>query len=206
MREGRGRWAGGLSNRLLRNTYCITLAIGLIFSVPCQAGVSQSGDTVVIEGRITDETADKFVDAVYGKAIRQVIFRNSTGGQWRAGQRLANLIVGRNLTTVAEGYCVSACATAFLAGDERLFSGATPSPMLAYHLPYSAQELTNIDNYAALTLAWLEKRTKRPIHPTVKAAILGGKPPAGGIFFLAEDDPEALAYGGLTTRVRQLRA
>lgn len=58
---------------------------------------------------------------------------SGVGGSSRAAYRIAEIVESNRLDTIAQGRCLSACATIFLAGQNRyLARGAT----LGFHAPY----------------------------------------------------------------------
>jgi hypothetical protein len=91
---------------------------------------------ITISGEIEDVDADTFISLAYGKKIEKVIFHDSPGGSWRAGQRIGNWLQGRGITTVAAHVCASSCAMAFLGGDKRMFAPDSPKAVLIYHAPF----------------------------------------------------------------------
>jgi hypothetical protein len=172
-----------------------------LFFLPASYGfasVGLAGDTITVEGFISYEDADKFVDLAYAANIKKVIFRNSEGGSWSAGLRIGNRIAARGITTVVEGYCGSACAMAFLGGSVRELSLASPEPVLIYHLPFSLDTKKTELSLAGAYFSWIEEHTGKPINTQFKAAIESATRQGGGVYFYAEDDPNIIKYGGRT--------
>lgn len=163
------------------------------------AGVTLDQDSVLFEGMITSVVADDFIGLAYGKEIKRVIFRNSPGGSWSAGQRIGHWLLGKNITTVVDGYCASACASAFLGGDAREFSKDTPNSMLVFHAPYFGPDKAVVETLKYAYFSWIEKRTGRPVDDTFMKAINEIKDSAaGGVVFFSEDAPLVIAHGGVT--------
>ncbi len=165
---------------ILHNGLLLWLAL---FTLPAQAAtLTLDAETVTIEGRIFDADADHFVTLTYGKTISTVIFKNSSGGQWKAGQRLSNLIMRRGITSVVEGVCASSCAMAFLGGDVRRFGENATNPMLVFHAPFLPHELRPLESLKEAFFAWFEERTGKPLHPLFKKTIDAQQTPGGGVF------------------------
>lgn len=162
------------------------------------ADVSASRDTITIQGKLSNEDADRLVVAMNENVIKTVIFKNSPGGEWRAGKRIGSFLLGKNITTVVEGVCASSCATAFLGGDKRLFSKNGAVPILFFHVPYSPTDNKTIEIYKDQFFAWIESRTKQKISQKFVDAINGSVSIRGGVFFFSPRDPIVLSSGGVT--------
>ena len=88
------------------------------------------GNTVFATGPVGDDYR-KFVDALDNKAIEQVVFVNSPGGDLWTGMAVGHLLVERGLKTVVAGTCASACSLMFMGGKSRTFAD-TFHPTLTY--------------------------------------------------------------------------
>jgi hypothetical protein len=93
-----------------------------------------SGSQLVLSGFINDSDYDKFLSHLT-PTVRTVVFTDSPGGLHLIGLALAREIRRRGLSTVASGYCNSACANAFLGGAERRL--ANNRSYVAFHGNYS---------------------------------------------------------------------
>ena len=162
------------------------------------ADVTASGDTITVQGKLLNEDADKLVAAMNEGAIKTVIFKNSAGGEWRAGMRIGSFLLGKNITTVVEGVCASSCALAFLGGDNRIFSKNGPAPILFFHVPYSPSDSKTLEIYKQPFFSWIESRTNQKINQKFVDAINASVSIRGGIFFFSPTDPIVLSSGGIT--------
>lgn len=180
-----------------RKIAALLLMSGVLFpfDLANAAVLTMSGEQITIEGRIRDADVDKYIELSYGKSITRVIFRASSGGQWRAGQRLGNLLLGRKITTVVDGVCASSCAMAFLGGDTREYAKPPTKSALVFHAPYLPGHAQPLATLKEAFYGWIVFRTGKPIIPAFRAAIDGVKTTDGGVFFLQDEN------GQLTTRV-----
>lgn len=168
----------------------------------CEAAVSLSDTVMTVTGTIEDADADAFITLAYGKKIEKIIFRDSPGGSWRAGQRIGTWLPGRGITTVVEGVCASACAAAFLGGDKRMFSPTSPRAVLAYHAPFLQTNNMTVEPLKHAWFTWIEQRTGRPIYQGFKTAINNMVNTKGAVIFRSESNPDVIANGGQTILCR----
>lgn len=92
--------------------------------------VRADGQAILLSGGINDGSAEQLEKALeIAPAVTTVVF-SSEGGWIREGKMLADVIRKQGLNTYIEGYCVSACTIAFLAGKER---AAAPSAKIGFH-------------------------------------------------------------------------
>ncbi len=90
-------------------------------------------DGVCFRGNTTDANAAAFVDTIASIDPRVPLFVvvNSSGGEINAAMAMAEALVPRQTTVVAERQCMSSCANyLFLAGDRRVVAAGT---LLGYH-------------------------------------------------------------------------
>lgn len=90
-------------------------------------------DGLCFQGKMTDASSAVFVDAIAQTSVEAplVIVVSSGGGEINAAMAMAEAIVPRQTTVVAERECLSSCANyMFLAGDRRVVAEGT---LLAYH-------------------------------------------------------------------------
>lgn len=93
-----------------------------------------SGDQLILRGFIDLQAYDKFVRMIT-PSVRTVVLTDSPGGARISGQKIAYEIRRRQLSTIALGNCVSACANLFLGGVERRL--ADSASVLAFHSNYT---------------------------------------------------------------------
>ena len=116
-------------------TVWLFVSLLLLGAVPTSAmEMSVSGSQLILSGFINELDYDKFLSHLT-PAIRTVVFTNSPGGVHLIGLALAHEIRRRGLSTVALGYCNSACANAFLGGADRRL--ANDRSYVAFHGNYS---------------------------------------------------------------------
>jgi hypothetical protein len=116
-------------------TVWLLVSLLLLGAVPTSAmEMSVSGSQLILSGFINELDYDKFLSRLT-PAIRTVVFTNSPGGVHLIGLALAHEIRRRGLSTVALGYCNSACANAFLGGAGRRL--ANDRSYVAFHGNYS---------------------------------------------------------------------
>lgn len=107
------------------------LLLGLLLGFCAQAmGLVVQGNVVFATGAVGDDYR-KFVDALDNKAIDQVVFVNSPGGDLWTGMAVGRLIAERGLRTVVAGKCESACSLMFMGGKTRTFADSF-RPALTY--------------------------------------------------------------------------
>lgn len=90
-------------------------------------------DGLCFRGNATDANAAAFVEALAETSADAllVIVVNSSGGEINAAMAMAEAMVPRQTTVVAERQCMSSCANyLFLAGDRRVIA---PGTLLGYH-------------------------------------------------------------------------
>ena len=116
-------------------TVWLVVSLLLLGAVPTSAmEMSVSGSQLILSGFINELDYDKFLSHLTPD-IRTVVFTNSPGGVHLIGLALAHEIRRRGLSTVALGYCNSACANAFLGGADRRL--ANDRSYVAFHGNYS---------------------------------------------------------------------
>lgn len=98
-----------------------------------------SGTQLLMQGPVTDGDLAKLKKSFFeNPAIDTVVLRNSFGGDAWTGYRIGELLREKKVTTVASGWCVSACSRIFLGGVKRLFSNdyAATSTYVGFHGHY----------------------------------------------------------------------
>ena len=116
-------------------TVWLFVSLSVLGAAPTSAmEMTVSGSQLILSGFINELDYDKFLSHLT-PAVRTVVFTNSPGGLHLIGLALAHEIRRRGLSTVASGYCNSACANAFLGGTERRL--ANSRSYVAFHGNYS---------------------------------------------------------------------
>ena len=90
------------------------------------------GDGLCFRGNTTDANSAAFVEAIARTGDQPlVIVVNSGGGEINAAMAMAEVMVPRQTTVVADRQCISSCANyLFLVGDRRVVTSGT---LLGYH-------------------------------------------------------------------------
>lgn len=101
------------------------LFVGFIFSAGAAAMTFVvQGNSVFATGPVVGEDYIKFVAVTEQPGVERVVLLNSPGGDLWTGMTIGRRIAEKGLSTVAAGYCASACSIIFLGGKERTFSDA----------------------------------------------------------------------------------
>ena len=101
------------------------LFVGFIFSAGAIAMTFVvQGNSVFATGPVVGEDYIKFVAVTEQPGVERVVLLNSPGGDLWTGMTIGRRIAEKGLSTVAAGYCASACSIIFLGGKERTFSDA----------------------------------------------------------------------------------
>jgi len=82
--------------------------------------LSPAGDTLLVQGPITQETATKFEQTVKLHSRIRILHLESEGGRYDAALRMRTTVQKLRLETYVESKCASACVVVFLAGYERI--------------------------------------------------------------------------------------
>jgi hypothetical protein len=106
-------------------------AQGLLTSrelIKINTSIDVVADQVIVSGELgpsDDRRLEEALDRANG-AVRTVVFRDAAGNHRTTGDRMARLIRQHGLATAISGYCMAACARAFLGGVERRLAGEKP--------------------------------------------------------------------------------
>jgi PQQ-dependent catabolism-associated CXXCW motif protein len=103
-----------------RNITVLLVGLMLGFCAEAMTLIVQ-GNALFASGPVGDDYR-KIVDALDNKAIEQIVFVNSPGGDLWTGMAVGRLIVERGLKTVVAGTCDSACSLMFMGGKTRTFA------------------------------------------------------------------------------------
>jgi hypothetical protein len=117
------------------------------FGVP--AVLSIDGRTLHIDGSITDEVAEQFKDLISKHPEVNQISLLSSGGSIDAAVEISSVIKERNLSTVADGECLSACTLIFLSSKVRAFD---VDASLGFHSPSGGAAGDVVINGASLKM------------------------------------------------------
>ena len=167
----------------------ILSALIIMSCTSAYAEVRIEADHLVISGKLTNKDADDVVDAFNQQKLKKVIFRSSPGGEWSAGMRIGSFLIGKGITTKAEGMCASACAMAFLGGEHRVMSTVDPASFLFFHSPYSPNGQQMVETLRFSIIGWIESRTGKTLPDKMKESINTTDNPKGGIFFFSGEHP-----------------
>lgn len=175
---------------LHRLRYYIALFLLASQVAPACADVQINSDQLIINGKLTNDDADKVVDAFNQHQISVVVFQNSPGGEWRAGMRIGNFLAARNITTRIEGMCASSCTLAFLGGTRREIAEPAQRPILFFHAPYAQNQQKPLKTLLLPFLSWIESRTQSPLDPKFTEALSQSTSILAGVFFYFVYKPE----------------
>lgn len=154
------------SNKLIKRLtiwlFVSPLLLGAVATLAME--VTVSGSHLILSGFINEVDYDKFLSHLT-PAVRTVVFTNSPGGVHLIGLALAHEIRRRGLSTVALGYCNSACANAFLGGVERRL--ANESSYVAFHGNYSIPSGRLLANRVGELSAFYREMTNGRLNDTM---------------------------------------
>jgi PQQ-dependent catabolism-associated CXXCW motif protein len=155
------------------------------------------GNTLFAIGPVGDDYR-KFVDALDSKAVEQIVFVNSPGGELWTGMAVGRLIVEKGLKTVVAGTCASACSLMFMGGKTRAFSDAFP-PALTYvgiHGPHFKLTSEVAPQLAAQLYAFYKSQMGEHFHEDLMNKALFEMDDAGSMFkvFDAFRPPKRVSY------------
>lgn len=164
------------------------MACFLTFLAPAKqaaADIRRDADTVTFSGRIAAADFETLSTVLATESVSTIHFKNSGGGSFSYGLRIGKLISEKNIKTVVEGICASACAIAFLGGNPREFSEAQPDSALMIHPGFEPGKQIPAAETKDMLFAWIEARTGRPLAADFIAAMDKIATRKGGIYFLS---------------------
>lgn len=108
----------------------ITLLFFLTIGLPANSiamTLDRVGNDLFATGPTVDQDFLTFKEAFNKGGIERLILVNGQGGDLWTGMQVARMVQDAKVTTVASGYCMSACSLIFMAGQARAFgSGNLP--------------------------------------------------------------------------------
>lgn len=99
---------------------------------PAQFTVQRGGKNALLDGNITEGTAERFKSFMEAHPEITDVNLRSKGGRTFEADRIAKFINQHGLNTAAQEYCMSACTLVLLAGKER---AATADAKVGFHQP-----------------------------------------------------------------------
>lgn len=124
-------------------------------------------DGLCFRGDTTDANAAAFIEAVAGTGVDEplVIVVDSGGGEINAAMAMAEAIVPRRTTVIAQRQCMSSCANyLFLAGDRRVVA---PGTLLVYHGGIFREPESH---WAALRDEWRQRMNAADLEASMAAS------------------------------------
>lgn len=109
---------------------CIAISIAVAPLNAVAATLAQHGDMLHVSGALQSED---LLNRNLG-GVRTVVFEQCLGGTVEAALKYVEVIRERRLNTLARGKCYSACAIAFLAGNERRAESETTITAVLLHV------------------------------------------------------------------------
>jgi hypothetical protein len=105
-----------------------TVCLLLWLSANSQAmTLERVGHDLFATGPTVDQDFLQFKEALAQGGIERLILVNGPGGDLWTGMQVARMVRDAKITTVASGYCMSACSLIFMAGQARAFgTGSLP--------------------------------------------------------------------------------
>ncbi|RYY47702.1 MAG: hypothetical protein EOP59_00660 [Sphingomonadales bacterium] len=102
-------------------------------SIGSSASITVRGDGALqVTGFLTQGFADRFATALKANPGARLLVLQSPGGRIVESERMAQMVKGAGLDTLADGECSSACIFPFLAGKRRLVGAEA---RLGFHQP-----------------------------------------------------------------------
>ncbi|NVE00085.1 hypothetical protein [Massilia sp. BJB1822] len=167
----------------------------LFFANSADAEVRYDAHVITVSGKIDSLVYDDLSKIFANESVSTIVFKNSGGGSFFPALNIGKLISEKNVKTVVEGVCASACAIAFLGGDSREFSSEQADSALMFHPGFAQASQVPAQETKAIFFKWIESRTKHPPSPEFVAAMNKISNRRGGVYFLSPSHGIALKKG-----------
>jgi hypothetical protein len=118
------------------------LSIAVVATSANAIEVKTIDNQMIVSGSIVKGDGWTFKSAISSNPrVDTVVFRNMPGGLVEEMEVMRSSVTSHKLNTVVSGYCNSACATAFMAGEKRNFAADGPAEYayLGFHSWYASQ-------------------------------------------------------------------
>ena len=114
-----------LSKKTIGGLILFIVCLGLPISTMSVAmEIKTNGNQAIMSGPVVGSDCDELRTILRKQSIKQVIFRNSGGGNANAGYCVGSLIRQNSLSTIIQGRCASSCSRMWLGGVTRELDGA----------------------------------------------------------------------------------
>ena len=175
---------------VMSSLMALTLAaLALLVAQGAQAmNLVRVGDDLFAAGPVVDTDFLAFKTALAEAPVKRLILVNSPGGDLWTGMQIARMVVERPVTTLASGFCYSACSFIFMAGQQRQFAtGNKPAnTLVGIHGPHNGDTGQLAPNLAPQVYALYKTRMGNNFNAEVINQALYKIEDPGGMLTLRE--------------------
>lgn len=179
-----------LSNgsNLLMKSIAFLLVLFLTFNVDASTMIVKNS-SLVISGILDESDNDKFDSFIHDNPkITTIIFDNCMGGIVSIGFKISQLILKKQLDTIASHECHSSCAYAFLAGKTRRFDSSRGVHAILLHLGRNADPKNDVSPYVNPALMrYITSLTDNKLTSSIKYLIEKSTLPSQGVVFISNN-------------------
>ncbi len=159
-----------------------------IISSIANAEVIVKDNAIYLTGELHQNQLDEFKKTLEEvPQTKEIIIQKCVGGTVLAARLFSELIVEKQLSTVAEAQVSSACAFAFMAGKRRRFSEKPGANFVGFHGARSKDSKQPEPSSTSSLMEFLLKRTDGKLDIRLQKLISDSWKPAEGVVFLSRN-------------------